>query len=451
MSDCRFTLTLTFAFPFACPLLAVLLLVFPLALGAQTAAEPLTLPRAVAMALGRAPEVAVAQAESDLAEASARLAQTHYGPEAFVATNPGYTTGLPVLVAGQVPSLFDVSVRQPIYDASLRAGALTARAAAEERRSALERAHAETARAVVLAYGRVAADGELLAGARRALEAEEAMARRVSSLAAEGRVTSVDADAAGVEVARAKQRVMDRSFARDLDELELKRLLDWPSGETLTVAGDPLAALPVPPPSGNVDAARAQDPESRSLEREIETLGAAAAARSRKIQPTIVAEAQYLRLAKYNHFEDYFNRFRENDFSVGVSISIPVWVGGRTQEMATEARARVARAEAALRGRVRDVELAVRRGEADLARAGSQEAVARSAEAIARNRVRVASALAAEGRGEPNGADQADIALVRAEEERVNASQAVLAARASLLALRGELVSGLGSAPHPER
>lgn len=427
------------------------LLALPLAAAAQTAEQPLTLRRAVALALTRAPEVAVAQAESDLAGASARLARAHYGPEAFVATNPGYSSGLPVMVAGQVPSIVNVSVRQPVYDASLKAGALTAQAAAEERLAALERAHSETVRAVVFAYGRVGADGSLLAGSRRALEAQEAMARRISSLAAEGRATAVDTDAAGVDVARAKQRVLDRTLARDFDELELKRLLDWPSGETLTIAGDGLEAVPLPPPSGNVETARAGDPETRSLEREIETLREAARARSRKLQPTVLAEAQYLRLAKYNHFDDYFRRFRENDFSVGLSISIPVWASGRTQEMATEARARVARAEAALRGRSRDVELAVRRGEADLLRAASQEAVARSAEAVARERARIASVLAAEGRGEPDGAELADIALIRAREEVTNASQAVLAARVSLLALRGELLTSLAPIPGANR
>jgi outer membrane protein len=418
---------------------------------AQSAAEPLTVRRAVELALARAPEVGVAQAESDLAAASARLARTHHGPEAFVGTNPGYSTGLPVMVAGQVPSIANVAVRQPIYDASLRAGTLTARAAAEERMSALERTRLDTARAVVLACGRVAADAPLLAGARRALEAQEAMARRVSALAAEGRATAVEADAANVEVGRAKQRLLDRTFARDIDELELRRLLDWPAGVAMTVVEDPLDSVPPPPPSGNVETARAADPETRSLEREIDTLRAAAAAQSKWIQPTILAEAQYLRLAKYNHFDDYFRRFKEDDFSVGVSISIPVWASGRMGELAAEARARVARAEAALRGRARDVELAVRRGEADLARASAQEAVARSAESVARERVRIASALAAEGRGEPDGAQLADLALVRAGEEAANASQAVLAARVSLLALRGELVSKVGPTGAPAR
>jgi len=109
--------------------------------------------------------------------------------------------------------------------------------------------------------------------------------------------------------------------------------------------------------------------------------------------------------------------------------------------MAAEARARADRAEAALRVRTKDLELAVRRAEADLARADAAGGLARSAEAVARERARIASALAAEGRGEANGAELADIELARAQEEVASAAQGVLAARVMLLGLRGELVS----------
>lgn len=410
----------------------------------------LTLRGAVEMALARAPEVAVARADADIAGASERIAWSRWGPEVTASTTPGYTTGLPVMVAGQVPSIFGLSVRQSIYDPALRAGSLGARAEAEERRSALERTSAETARAVVLAFGRAAADGTLVSGARRSLEAQEAISRRVFALAAEGRLTAVEADAAALEVARAKQKVLDRTFAKEIDELELKRLLDWPAGQTLAIADDPAGGLPAPPPSGNLEAARAADPEARALEREVDALRLAAQARSRLFQPSVVAEAQYLRLASYNGFDDYFRKFKENDFSIAVAISVPIWAGGRTREMATEARARVARAEAALRLRARDLELSVRRAEADLARADAAGGVARSAEAVARERSRIAGALAAEGRGEPNAAELADIALARAQEESANAAQGMLTARVTLLALRGELTKGL-TAPVPSR
>ena len=439
--------------PFSFRVRLAVLLAAGIAAGAQAqnAPAPLTLRRALEMALARSPEVAVARADAEIAGASERIAWSRWGPEAYASTNPGYTTGLPVMVAGQVPSLFAFAVRQSIYDPSLRAGSLGARAEAEERRSAFEHVSVETARAVVLAWGRAASDVALLAGARRALEAQETIARRVSSLAAEGRVTPLEAETAALDVARAKQKLLDRTFAKDIDELELKRLLDWPADQTLTIADEPAGGLPSPPPSGNLEAARAGDPETRALEREIEALRLAAQARSRVFQPTVLAEAQYLRLASYNHFEDYFRRFKENDFSIAVSISVPVWAGGRTREMAAEARSRVSRAEAALKLRSRDLELSVRRAEADLARADAAAGVSRSAEALARERARVATALAAEGRGEPNGAELADVALARAQEELANASQGVLAARVALLALRGELTSGGAVTASPRR
>ncbi|HYK42009.1 MAG TPA: TolC family protein, partial [Thermoanaerobaculia bacterium] len=102
------------------------------------ASPPLTLRRALEMALARSPDVAVARADAEIAGASERIAWSRWGPEAYAATNPGYTTGLPVMVAGQVPSLFSFAVRQSIYDPALRAGSLGARAEAEERRSAYE-------------------------------------------------------------------------------------------------------------------------------------------------------------------------------------------------------------------------------------------------------------------------------------------------------------------------
>lgn len=415
----------------------------------------LTLRAALEMALARSPEIAVARADADIAGASERVAHSHSLPEVTVGTTPGYASGLPVMVAGQVPSLFNFAIRQSIYEPSLRVESLGAKAEWTEKLSAFERTSAETARAVALAWGRLAADASLVTGARRTLEAQEVIGRRVSSLAAEGRVTRLEADAAALEVARAKQRLLDRTFARELDELELKRLLDWPAGQPLAVAGfrgeDPAAGLPVPPPSGNLEAARAGDPETRALEREVEALRQGAQARSRLVQPSVIAEAQYLRLPRYNHYADYFNRFKENDYSIAVAITVPVWTGGRTGGMAAEARARADRAEAALRVRSRDLELAVRRAEADLARADAAGGVARSAEAVARERARIASALAAEGRGEVNAAELADIELARAQEEVASAAQGVLAARVMLLGLRGELVSRGTGVAVPQR
>ena len=307
------------------------------------------------------------------------------------------------------------------------------------READLSRAAAATIRAVVAAYGRNAAGAALSGVARGELEAREAIFHRASALRAEGRLTDLDVENAGLEVARAKQKLLDRSLSLDFDALELRRLLDWPAGVPLVLTDDPLAALPVPPPSGNLEAARASDPETAALTREIEALARAAEIAGRSFRPVIAAEAQYLRLASYNHFDQYFVRFKPDDFAAGVTISVPLWTSGRTAQAAAAARARLARAEALRKVRERDVELAVTLAEADWTRADGQIAVARSAEAAAREAVRIARELAAEGRGGLNDLEGAQIALGAAREQVGNAGQALLAARLRLLELRGDV------------
>ena len=406
--------------------------------GPPGAVEPLTLRRAVELALARSPELAAARAGADEAGASAGLAAAGFRPEAFASTTPGYSTGLPVAVAGQVPAIFGVSVRTSLYDPARREGALAARAVLAGRQADLSRAAAATIRAVVAAYGRNTAGAALSEAARGDLEAREAIFRRAAALRAEGRLTDLDVENAGLEVARAKQKLLDRTLSRDFDALELRRLLDWPAGAPLALTDDPLAALPGLPPSGNLEAARASDPEIVALTREIESLARAAEIAGRSFRPVIAAEAQYLRLASYNHFDQYFVRFKPDDFAAAVTISVPLWTSGRTAQAAAAARARLARAEALLKARERDVELTVTLAEADGTRADGQIAVARSAEAAAREAVRIARELAAEGRGGTNDVERAQIALGAAQEQAGNAGQALLAARLRLLELRGE-------------
>ena len=79
---------------------------------AQADKEPLTLKRAAERALARAPEVAVARAQVDEAAAGARAAKAAFAPQAFATTTPGYSNGLPVAVAGRVPSVFGVELHQ---------------------------------------------------------------------------------------------------------------------------------------------------------------------------------------------------------------------------------------------------------------------------------------------------------------------------------------------------
>src|SRR5262249_19861534 len=160
-------------------------------------------------------------------------------PEAYVRTTPGYSSGLPIQVAGQVPSLAGVSLRKTLYDPARRAEAFESRVRAASLDGVRERSVIETVRAVAASYGRTWSGETLMADARTRLEVREASLRRVSALRREGRQTDLDVEKASLEVARAKQKLSDEQSERALDQLELKRLLDWPVHETLSLAADP--------------------------------------------------------------------------------------------------------------------------------------------------------------------------------------------------------------------
>ncbi|HKC26110.1 MAG TPA: TolC family protein, partial [Thermoanaerobaculia bacterium] len=206
--------------------IALLLLVSALApvLRASGQAPPaggLTLRRAAERALARAPEAVSARAQAAEADADARAAAATFAPRAFATTTPGYSSGLPVAVAGRVPSVFGVEVHQTLYDPARRAEALAARVRAETFEAASARSGASTARALVLSYGRNWSDRRRIENARRDLEARETVLRRVAALAREGRRTDLETERAGLEVARAKQALANREAEWDLDRLEL--------------------------------------------------------------------------------------------------------------------------------------------------------------------------------------------------------------------------------------
>jgi outer membrane protein TolC len=408
-------------------------------------ADTLTLRHAVELALEQAPQLAAMRAARDESGAAARVSQDALHPSVWVSTTPGYSSGLPVSVAGSVPAYAAVEVRQTIYDPWRRNEALQAEAHAADFEGAVESGCAETVRTTATVYAKAWTDERRVEAARRGLAAAEAARERAVALFEEGRVTAIDVDRAKLAAARAKQKVLNAESDRDLDGLDLKRRIGWPASAPLRLSSESEAALDEVDSAENLAAARAADPELKALGRQIELLGVSAKLSSRR-WPVIAASAQYQRLPSY--YSKYYNSFNENNFSVGVSIRIPVWAGGLLDDTEAKAKASVTRAEADLRVRESDLEMAVRRAEAAIARSAAEASLARRARGIAEQEVAAAELLLAEGRAQAGELDLRRLSLADAEEEAAATSLLALEDRMKLLALRGELARTiLGAEP----
>ncbi len=429
---------------------AILLVLVSGAALAQTAGpESLTLRKAAELALEKAPELAAARAASEVGRSSANLARDVFHPNAWITTTPGYTHGLPGVVAGRVPSVIGVEVRQLIYDPDRRADALSAEATAASIDADLGQACRATLERLVTAYARAFMDEGVIAAAQRRFDAAEAIARREAALLSEGRVTELDAERARLQSARARQKVLNAESDRDLDMLELKRLIGWPGSSPLRLAGDPDAILPELSATENLAAARAADPVLTSLTREVQLLGQSAHLESKRWMPILEASATYQRLGKFNNYDQYYLTFTPDSVAIGVSILFPLWTGGRFEDGRDRARARLDRAEAQLQAREAEVELAVRRAESMVARSLAEKSLSLRSQGLASQDRDALEQLAREGRSALSDVDEREMALADADTEAAQANLDSLLERLRLLSLRGELGTALLGAEPP--
>jgi outer membrane protein TolC len=406
---------------------------------------PLTMKHAAELALERAPQLAATRAALDEGDANARVARDLLHPSVWVSTTPGYSSGLPTLVAGSVPAYGAIEVRQTIYDPAKKHDALQAEAAAADLEGALENGCAEAVRSAVTAYAKSWTDERRAEAARKGLSAAESALQRAIALFDEGRKTELDVERARLQAARAKQKLLNAESDRDLDGLELKRLIGWPANAPLRLSSDTESALAEVSTTDNLSAALASDPQLKSLGQQAELLGQLARLTAKR-WPTIEASMQYQRLPSY--YSKYYNSFNENDFSVGVSLRIPIWAGGRLDDTEARAKASVHRVEAERTARGSDLEVAVRRSEASVARAAAEQSLARRAQGIAEQDLAAAELLVQEGRAEAETVEQRRLQLADADEDAASRALAALDERVKLLSLRGELAKTvLGSEP----
>src|SRR5262249_35943781 len=271
----------------------------------------------------------------------------------WVSTTPGYSTGLPVLVAGSVPAYFSIEVRQTIFDPTKKNDALEAQARAAGLEGALASGCSETVREAVTAYAKCWTDERRAEAARKGLSSSESELARTLALFDEGRRTELGVERARLQAARAKQKLLNAESDRDLDGLELKRLIGWPANAPLRLTSDTETLLSEVSTADNLAAVWASDPKLKALGQQAGIYDRSVRVSSKR-WPIIEAAMQYQRVPSY--YSKYYNSFNENDFSVGVSMRIPIWAGGRLDDTEARARASALRVEAEREARQSDLE-----------------------------------------------------------------------------------------------
>jgi outer membrane protein len=409
----------------------------------------LTLHRAAELALEHAPGVALAASVAREQRASASLASDELRPQAWLSATPGYGQGLPAAIAGTLPAVAGLTWHQTLYDRASSAEASQRHAQELSAQARLERAKVEAVRSVLLYYASCWEGTAMVAAARQKQHATERILEQAEAARAADRITDLELEQARLRVAKARMHALDLEAARDLDDLELRRLIGSPTETNLLLSEDPLAALRDVGGGDDLQAARASDPELSESGKVVEALDEAVALQPGPLTPVIQAEAAYFRLYGSSQYLEFYRSFQPDAWSVGISFTLPLWSGGRRADARARAEASLARAVTERLSRDATLTVLVRRAESALQRAHAQVALAREASGVAEEALRVARATAAEGRGSPDAIEIREVELADAQEDAARQELSLFVARVDLLALRGELTEAAETAAAP--
>lgn len=377
-----------------------LLLLLPL-LGSSLFAEPrtLTLKQAVELALHQNPELVLARLDEQKAAYEILAVKEPMLPRVIVGSGLAYSSGMPMSIEGASPSIVQAQAVRNIYNAPQ--GYRVAEAKEMARASALEGAAMREEVALRTAT--------LFLDLEKTLRAHQVALRQVEHLQRleatvrlrieEGRELPIEGKRAAVNVAHATRRAGQiLSNRRTLSQM-LALALGLSPADALTPAVEERPTPDLPPDeSASVTEALNDNRQIRQLEAVLAAKNLAVRGFRSNRLPKVDLVAQYALFGKFNHYEDYFNRFQRHNGQLGMSFQIPVFASS-----ADEARAAQNEIEARrLRQQIKDarsrIESDTRKAWQKIHDAESAREVAKLDLDLARDQVSLALAQMEEGR-----------------------------------------------------
>lgn len=368
----------------------------PATLSAQQP-EALPLKRALELALQNSHEVAAAQARYDVAASTVGTNAAAFRPSVYAGSGAAYTYGFPQTPGGGAPSIVDLSYVQTLVNASSRGQVLAADERTQVQSLELEKTrNAVTVQtsSVYLELGKVRHSLELARSQREGSERILAFTRQRVS---EGLELPIELTRGELADARLQQRVVHLEGRERVLQRELAALLGLPSDQRIEVDPAPLSLGDQQREGDLIDRALVTNLDLRQAEHERRAREHLVAGEERMKWPTIDMFGEYGLFARFNNLQDYYQKFQQHNFSIGLQVRIPIVSGQRSASLAL-AKSELTLSEMEVKETRQRVELEVARQYQHLRELEAAREVARLELKVAQENVQVLQARFEEGR-----------------------------------------------------
>jgi outer membrane protein TolC len=299
------------------------LIVLPL----LASAEPLTLKRAVELALTHSPAAGQTSADEQRAFASFREAHNQYLPQLTVGSGLGESWGYPLSLEGSAPSLVNITAQSTLFNPALRDYIRAARSEYKATESGSQDQRNQVIQDTILAYTELLKWQQLIGHLQQqhddALHTQQIIDQRVQ----EGVDHPQLRNQARLAAARANLHIVEAESSVHELRAFLSQLTGLPEA-SIELTADSVPALPEVP--AQVDVAQTAADASPSVlfaRQHAEAQSFRARAEHRMLWPTADFATQYAVLAKYNNWQKFFisNAFERNNATVGVVLRFPIF------------------------------------------------------------------------------------------------------------------------------
>jgi outer membrane protein TolC len=324
----------------------------------------LTLRSAVEQAVRNSRDVQLAKLEATLAEKTAAVDRSTFGPNLYTGSGLAYTSGFPLAPGGGVPAIFELSYTQSLFNPLANGNQR-----ADEARARAQKANIENVRdavtfrtaSIYLELTKVRHSLEIL---HRQHDSSQKQSELIRDRIAAGYALPIEQTRADLQGARVEQLIAHDEGRQDALEGDLRDLLGLLPDQPLELTVEDLPPSAERPVTELVAQAIASSSDIRQAESERQAkLDILKGTRNSRF-PTIDLVGSYSVLSNTNNYTKFFNAFQRNNVNIGIQVTVPVYAA-RASATIAEARANVSVTEVEAKAKRSEFERRVR-GQAHL-------------------------------------------------------------------------------------
>ena len=271
-------------------------------------------------------EVSLARLQYQSSREESSVARAQFLPSFFAGSGVAYTSGFPILAAGGAPALFNLTYNQDLFNLPARGDVHADEQKAEQQRLQVDAVRDGVIERTASAYLQLAKVRQQLDVVRSERESAQKILDYTRQRMEAGFELPIEVTRAQLTAAQVEERMAQLEDQEETTADQLRFLLGLEPDQALEVTGEDIPAAADQTINDLVTTALRYNPEIKQAD----SVRMASEVRLRAERggywPTVGLIGQYNLLAKFNNYDQFFNKFQRNNFIAGIDVRIPVFV-----------------------------------------------------------------------------------------------------------------------------